>query len=122
MPPDDSPVLLDVSRLIWRGWRGQLPTGIDRACLAYIDHYRRRALAVIQRGGFTRVLGKADSGALFDLLLRPRQRNFRADMLRVLARAMLPGRSPARKRIENLAYINVGHTGLERAGHGRWVH
>src|SRR5438309_11910429 len=60
-------VLIDVSRLIWRLWRGGLPTGIDRVCLAYVEHFRSRAQAVIQRGGRYYVLSEKHSDLLFDL-------------------------------------------------------
>ncbi|MFX9676788.1 hypothetical protein ABTO97_19320, partial [Acinetobacter baumannii] len=65
----DTRLLLDVSRMVWRRWRGQHPTGVDRACLAYAQHYRSRALAVVQRGGFTRVLDRERSMRLFDALI-----------------------------------------------------
>ena len=35
-------MLIDVSRLVWRMWTRRLPTGIDRVCLAYLDHYGER--------------------------------------------------------------------------------
>ena len=44
---DDAPLLLDVTRLIWRRWKGRLPTGIDRVCLAYLRHFGGRAQAVV---------------------------------------------------------------------------
>ena len=62
-------VLLDVTRLVWRAWRGQRPTGIDRVCLAYVEHFRERALAVIQREGFKLVLPEPQSDTLFALFL-----------------------------------------------------
>lgn len=113
-------LLLDVSRLLWRAWRGQFPTGIDRACLAYVRHYRHQALAVIQRGGFTCVLGKRDSLALFDILLG-RPKDFRRAILTFSARACQPWRWAPRRSWRGALYLNVGHTGLNHAGHGRWV-
>lgn len=114
----EPPVLLDVSRLIWRAWLGLLPTGIDRACIAYVRHYRGRALAVVQRGGLTRVLNAALSERLFDLLVDPP-----ADVRWKLMRLILPGLvgCAARSGMRGALYINVGHTGLDRAGHARWV-
>ncbi|MBB6123824.1 glycosyltransferase family 4 protein [Sphingobium subterraneum] len=118
MTAHSPPLLLDVSRLIWRGWSGRLPTGIDRTCLAYAAHYRDRALAVVQRGGATVVLDRAASSALFYILLTdgPLQR---ARLLRLLPRALL-SRVPAR-RLHGALYLNVGHTGLNTAGHTRWI-
>lgn len=114
----EPPVLLDVSRLIWRAWLGLLPTGIDRACIAYIRHYRGRALAVVQRGGITRVLNPALSERLFDLLVDPP-----VDVRWKLMLLILPGLvgGAARSGMRGAFYLNVGHTGLDRAGHARWV-
>ena len=50
------PFLLDVSRLIWRAWTRRLPTGIDRVCLAYLEHYAPRSHALIQKGSLRIVL------------------------------------------------------------------
>lgn len=116
----DSPILLDVSRLIWRAWRGQLPTGIDRACLAYVRHYFEHALAVLQRGGFTRVLGRGPSRRLFDLLLK-RPADFRSELLRLLGPQFVPGRAVSERALKDMLYLNIGHTGLDRPGHGLWV-
>lgn len=116
----DSPILLDVSRLIWRTWRGQLPTGIDRACIAYVRHYRDCALAVLQRGGFTRVLGRGPTRRLFDLLLE-RPADFRTELLRLLGPQFVPGRAVGERALKDMLYLNIGHTGLDRPGHGLWV-
>ena len=61
-------VLLDVTRLIWRRWRGGLPTGVDRVCLAYLEHFGPRARAVVQRKGIHIVLSRHRSLRLFRLL------------------------------------------------------
>lgn len=111
-------ILLDVSRLVWRAWQGLLPTGIDRTCLAYVDHYRMRALAVVQRGGVTSVLSKQASVALFDLLLE-QGAEFRGRLLG-LAGAWLRG-ALRRGEWRGRFYLNVGHTGLDRPGHAKWI-
>ena len=114
------PVLLDVSRLIWRAWLGLLPTGIDRACIAYVRHYRGRALAVVQRGGMTRVLNAALSEQLFDVLTDP-PTTLRWRLLGIAARALMPGSGANTREIRGALYLNVGHTGLDRSGHALWV-
>lgn len=116
----EPPVLLDVSRLIWRAWLGLLPTGIDRACIAYVRHYRGRALAVVQRGGITRVLNKALSERLFDLLVDP-PANIRWRLMGLAVRGLMPGSGAGQGALRDALYFNVGHTGLDRAGHARWV-
>ena len=68
---DDSPFLLDVTRLIWRRWKGRLPTGIDRVCLAYLRYFAPNAQAVVQRDGFRRILDSKASQELFGLLDDP---------------------------------------------------
>jgi glycosyltransferase involved in cell wall biosynthesis len=55
-PADESVLLLDISRLIWRGLRVG-PTGIDRVELAYAEHFllnspSRPVLAVLHLFGF----------------------------------------------------------------------
>lgn len=110
-------LLLDVTRSIWRAWRNRPPTGIDRVALAYVEQYRAVARAAIQRDGFRRVLSPAGSADLFDLLLH-RPRDFRPRFLRLITREALRGPgAPTRGSL----YFNVGHTGLDRPGLGRWI-
>ena len=115
---NDRPLLLDVTRLIWRRWVGRLPTGIDRVCLAYLERYRGDAQAVIQWRGFRRILPETASDHLFDLLLRPR-RNARRDLALFLGRERM--RSNARLPGRNRLYLNVGHTALQKPGYVDWT-
>lgn len=113
------PVLLDVSRLVWRAWAGRLPTGIDRVMLAYMAHYRDRARAVVHGRGFTRILPRRLSLMLFDTLLdagSPRRRKMRVSVL--LTASFY---APLSRGTAGQPYLNVGHTGLNRAGHRAWV-
>jgi glycosyltransferase involved in cell wall biosynthesis len=113
-----SEVLLDVTRLIWRSWRGGLPTGVDRVCLAYLEQFGPRAQAVIQRKGLHLVLTRAASARLFDLLGAPPS-DFRRRLVRLLAAAgpvALFGRVP-----EGALYLNIGHTGLDEPGLNEWI-
>jgi glycosyltransferase involved in cell wall biosynthesis len=109
---------MDVSRLIWRLWRGGLPTGVDRVCLAYLEHFRSRSRAVVQRRGTHFVLRERDSDRLFDLLTRGGA-GFRPALLK-LGLTALPksDRAPAEK---GLLYLNVGHTGLDEPSLGPWI-
>ena len=111
-------MLLDVSRLVWRSWSGRLPTGIDRSMLAYVGHYRHRARAVIQRSGYTRILPRSLSRLLFDALLREDLRGKRKLIAALLTASFY---TPVARGTAGLPYLNVGHTGLQRAGHGRWI-
>jgi glycosyltransferase involved in cell wall biosynthesis len=111
-------ILMDVSRLIWRTWRGGLPTGIDRVCLAYLKHYRARSLAVIQRRGIQLVLSPAQSDRLFEILLSGQSKR-RGALLRSMITAVAGlRRSPPRR---GMIYLNVGHTGLNELSLPGWV-
>lgn len=116
-------VLLDVSRLVWRTWQGGLPTGIDRTCLAYVAHFRDRAQAVVQRGGVTRVLPRALSRDLFATLLAQGEGSPGGGLKSVALRglAQIFKRGDKTGEYQDRIYINVGHTGLDRPGHGAWV-
>lgn len=111
-------VLLDVSRLVWRLWTGRLPTGIDRVCLAYLEHYAARSQAVLQRKGRRRVLTAEHSDRLFGLLL-DRRASFRREISLLLPPALARGRG----RIVGggRIYLNVGHTGLDDPALPGWI-
>jgi len=96
-----------------------LPTGIDRLCVAYAEHYRESAFAMLQRGGLTRVLPLETSRQLFGLLIDP-PADFKGRVVALLAKAAVGPRVPS-DILRGAVYLNVGHTGLDRAGHGRWV-
>lgn len=112
----DTPFLLDVSRLIWRQWTRRLPTGIDRVCLAYLDHFRSRSRAVVQFRGFRRILDRPASDRLFNLLLHGSD-HFRADLIFTLARAAIGATGSTVGQI----YLNVGHTGLNSPHLEPWL-
>lgn len=120
---NDAPLLLDVSRLIWRRWSGTRATGIDRICLAWLKHYASRAQAVVVHRRLTAILPEHTSRALFRLLLRTEDPGsdtlrFRLDLLRLGLRhaAHLRDRLPGRGRV----WLNPGHTGLDLAGLSDW--
>ena len=115
---NDRPILLDVTRLIWRRWVGRLPTGIDRVCLAYLDRYRGEAQAVIQYRGFRRILTDASSDRLFDILQKPR-RSLRRDLGGFVAREWV--RSGKRLLGRGRLYLNVGHTALQEQSYLEWT-
>ena len=110
--------LIDVSRLIWRSWRGRPATGIDRVCLAYLERFGSRSQAVIQRRGRSFVLTPAWSDRLRRQLLR-RSGTPKARLLRILVLALATARrSPPR---EGMTYLNVGHTGLDEPTLAGWI-
>ena len=115
---NERPLLLDVTRLIWRRWVGRLPTGIDRVCLAYLGRYRGRSQAVIQRRGIRRILSEAASDRLFQALLAPGS-DLRTELIRIVGGEWLRtlGALPGRDRL----YLNVGHTALQDHGYLAWT-
>lgn len=112
-------LLFDVSRLIWRTWSGRLPTGIDRVCHAYLEHYGSRSLAVLQRRNFRVILSERHSERLFALLKAGPRPGFRRKLVTLFAAAavQLIRRDKTRGRI----YLNVGHTGLDAPGLSEWL-
>jgi glycosyltransferase involved in cell wall biosynthesis len=110
--------LIDVTRLLWRAWRGRHPTGIDRVCLAYVRHFRDRGRAVVQRKGIIFVLSRTHSERVFDLLLQGREVR-RAEIICALGRAIVSAwRAPPGK---DMLYLNVGHTGLNDIALSNWI-
>lgn len=114
----DRDILIDVSRLIWRLWSGRLPTGVDRVCLAYVEHFRGRGLAVMQRGGRRYILSRRHSDELFTMLEDPPAR-FRRQFVGLLARALSAARE--RPRRSGIIYLNVGHIGLDEGSLLPWI-
>lgn len=111
-------LLIDVSRLIWRLWSGRLPTGIDRVCLAYVQHFGDRARAVVQRKANRSVLGPALSDRLFAILTAGGPR-FRARFLALLPHfaadlVTAPG-------YRGKVFLNMGHTGLNEPSLPKWI-
>jgi len=113
---DDSLFLLDVTRLIWRRWRGRLPTGIDRVCLAYLRHFAGQSQAVVQHDRFRRILDVDASRDLFDLLDNPPP-TFRTRLASGVFRHITGLNCSGRDRL----YLNIGHTGLDSPGFRQWV-
>lgn len=109
--------LLDVSRLIWRLWRGRPATGIDRVCLAYLERFGPRALLVVQRRGRIFVLSARASAKLRRTLLQPDQS--RPALLGSLLPALATARQSAPRK--GMIYLNVGHTGLDEPALARWI-
>ena len=110
--------LLDVSRLVWRAWRGQLPTGIDRVCLEYVAHFGSRSQAVVQANGRAFTLSPESSDRLFRAILRS-GRAAKASLLAAGLRA-LGGLSRSAPRA-GMIYLNVGHTGLHNRALPAWI-
>jgi glycosyltransferase involved in cell wall biosynthesis len=107
-------LLIDITRLIGRFMQGRLPTGVDRVGLAYIEHYRHRALAEVRWAGRGFALSRDLSDRLFDRLLCPCERHRPATRM-LVARGIMAamGRPAATHRL----LLNTGHSGLEHRGY-----
>lgn len=101
---------------MWRRWAGRHPTGIDRVCLAYLEHFGRNAQAVVQHRRVRKILDRESSTVLFGLLAEP-CRDFRKTLIRVALRFGTRRSCDGRDRV----YLNVGHTGLHDEGFRLWV-
>ena len=111
-------MLLDVSRLVWRRWAGRLPTGIDRVCLAWLEHFAGRSRAVVQWRGRVRVLSEAQSTRLF-ALLRQGGPGFRPRFAAMVPAIAMAGDGGG--EVNGMLYCNVGHTGLNHAALVHWI-
>ncbi|WP_070155933.1 glycosyltransferase family 4 protein [Sphingobium phenoxybenzoativorans] len=111
-------ILLDLSRLIWRASRGRLPTGIDRVCLAYAEHYAECAQAVVQWKAARRILPPKTSAELFTLLLTE-TRNLRIELAKLAARHFPYLIQP--QSGNGRLYLNIGHSGLDQPALMEWV-
>ncbi len=112
------PVLIDVSRSIWRYWSGRLPTGIDRVCLAYVEYLGPRAQAVIQWKRRRIVLTVTNSRRLMALLVAPGPPS-RQKLIAVLGKAIPTAFASAPQRGQ--LYLNIGHTGLNDDSLVTWI-
>lgn len=116
----DRTYLLDVSRLIWRQTTARLPTGVDRVCLAYLDAFADRSLALVQWKSRRIVIPATESRQLFGLLKGGHSAGLKARIVALVLRGLML--SAMRKlQISGMIMLNVGHTGLNAPGLVEWV-
>jgi glycosyltransferase involved in cell wall biosynthesis len=117
---NDAPLLLDVTRLIWRRWDGVRATGIDRICDAWLDYFAPRAQAVIITKQRQVILPMRASQALFAALQAHRDdtRSFRRDLVKLALRwgLSLLRDFDGKERF----WLNPGHTGLHIERLAEW--
>jgi glycosyltransferase involved in cell wall biosynthesis len=104
-------IALDVTRLVGRALKGRLPTGIDRVGLAYVDHYRARAQAVVRVADRPLLAGAEASDRLFAQLLTGPVATARERLRLLEATSRLV---PERVRPDEFVLVHTGHGGLER--------
>ena len=116
----DRPFILDVSRLIWRLDGDRLPTGIDRVCLAYLEAFADRSLALVQWKSLRLVLPAPESDRLFALLQAGDGARLKSGLVIIVLRGLLR-RLAGKPRTTGRILLNVGHTGLNAPGLARWA-
>ena len=102
-------IFLDISRLLTRLSKGQLPTGVDRVGLAYVERYGHSARAVLSELGYSKLLSTASSQQAFKFLLGSPTN--RAAIRALVARAVL---NPRRERLERAVLLHTSHNGMEQ--------
>jgi glycosyltransferase involved in cell wall biosynthesis len=109
-------LLIDVTRLADHLLRGKHPTGVDRVSLAYLDHYRADALAVVRYGGRWIELPRRDSQRVFDALLGRDQHAGRT-----VRWCVGKGYALSWQRCHGGFLFNTGHSGLNQPEYARAV-
>ncbi|MCC8396982.1 glycosyltransferase family 4 protein [Paraburkholderia sp. MMS20-SJTR3] len=104
--------LLDVSRLLDRLTKGQLPTGVDRVGLEYVRHYGGQARAVLSESGFSSVLSPRNSARVFDIIL---QQNFAAKFTAQKLIVNAACRMLRRHNFPDGILLHTSHSGIERS-------
>ena len=95
---------------------GRHPTGVDRVCLAYLEHFGGKAQAVVHHPRYRRILDRKASAELFDVLTRPRM-SVRGRLVKSILRSAAGRRQSGKDRL----YLNIGHTGLNDPQFSTWV-
>jgi glycosyltransferase involved in cell wall biosynthesis len=112
-------MLIDVSRIIRRGLKGKIPTGIDRVLLAYLLHYSKSASGVMHWGPFTTVISNQGISRLAQYFEGGHSRPSRIGILTILLKSVL---LPSKKVLTpNATILNIGHNGLDSAQYINWI-
>lgn len=109
---DTKPILIEVSRLIFRLLKGCTVTGIDRVTLAYIDHYLDRAQAVISYKGAVNILNREDSAVIFHSLLKNKIKISSRLFFKLLSKKLL-NLDANLHQYAGCYYFNLNHKGIE---------
>lgn len=102
-------ICIDITRLLDRGLKGRLPTGVDRVSLEYVRHFRERACAMVRFAGRWLTLREAASQRMFDELLDPGAR-----FGRVVRACVAKSYVSDWQRPRHQVLLNTGHSGLDR--------
>lgn len=108
------PILIDITRLIFRLLKGKRPTGVDRVGLAYIRHYRSKPnglRAVLSWHNRICVLDADQSAQVFDNLLNNGANVGKTYWHGLLGKLIWQGKPSA--AFSGCLLFNTGHKGTE---------
>lgn len=108
-----SPILIDITRLILRLLKGKRATGVDRVSLAYLEYFKHRAQAVLSWHGRVVVLSTSKSQTIFGKLIVDSQRDGRDKRYWIRTLAHLATFVRVDKNYAGTYLFNTGHKGLE---------
>lgn len=106
------PILIEISRLLFRLFKGKNVTGIDRVTLAYIEHYLDSAHAVVSVKNNIHILNKRDSLAIFKLLLNNELKILSTFAFNMLSKNIFLNHEKA-SAYAGCVYFNINHKGIE---------
>lgn len=109
------PILIDVTRLIFRVLKGKRATGVDRVSLAYVAHFAERSRAVLSWRGRVVVLSQARSAQVFRELLSDQVLQRKTFWYWVLCRDLIFALSSGWQ--SGAFLFNTGQKGLESSAY-----
>ncbi|KKJ07404.1 hypothetical protein XF14_09440 [Burkholderia gladioli] len=89
--------------------KGQLPTGVDRVGLAYVEHYHERARAVLSDFGISKIVSQRDSRRMFDMLLEP----LALSSMRIRVQTARSLLLPTGGSLDRTVVLHTSHNGME---------
>lgn len=110
-------LLIDITRLLDRGLRGRLPTGVDRVSLEYVRHFRDQAQGLVRYRGRWIALGTLASCRLFDGLLDPGP-EFSREVHWCVGKRLWLG---SKRDLAGKVLLNTSHSGLENSDYSERV-
>lgn len=111
-------LVIDVTRLVDRRLQGRRPTGVDRVSLAYVEHFRSCAVALVRYAGRWLFLPPRDSDRVFAVLLEPGTSGGAVLRLAVVRQLIAPAR---KGDVRGNWLLNTGHSGLDRADYAQQI-
>lgn len=114
------PILIEISRLIFRLMKGKTITGIDRVTLAYIQHYADSAQAVVSFKGNVNIFNRQQSRVLFQILCHKQPKLFSASSLNILVEHLFKNEQD-NSCYAGCIYLNLNHKGIESQAYIRKI-